>query len=189
MISVTLYSSATKLRLIIHIAAGWLWRLPTIFSEMIHIQFWLYLDCTKALDVLFKKVLDRNLPAIVYNCHPCTQREQCWTQNRALVSSIQNRKQCWSWVAPPDPCILLLVDYITSSVLITNSHQGYDFFHELRAMGVGCNVGDVYMGAVGFAEDILLLVPSRCAMEVLEVVLAKLFDEWILMWKGREPLS
>ena len=42
-----------------------------------------------------------------------------------------------------------------------------DLLLELRALGVGCYVSGVYMGAVGFADDILLLAPSRCGMEVM----------------------
>ena len=37
-----------------------------------------------------------------------------------------------------------------------------DLLLELRALGVGCYVGGVYMGAVRFADDIL-----RCAMKLM----------------------
>ena len=35
----------------------------------------------------------------------------------------------------------------------------------LRKSGVGCHVGGVFAGAVGYADDLLLLAPSRSVME------------------------
>ena len=35
---------------------------------------------------------------------------------------------------------------------------------ELRALGVGCHIGGVFMGAVGYCDDVLLLAPNRCAI-------------------------
>ena len=34
-----------------------------------------------------------------------------------------------------------------------------DLLKELRMLGAGCYLGDVYMGAVGFADNILLIAP------------------------------
>ena len=42
-----------------------------------------------------------------------------------------------------------------------------DLFTELRALGVGCYVGGTWMGAAGYADDIILLAPSRSAMATL----------------------
>ena len=38
---------------------------------------------------------------------------------------------------------------------------------ELRKLGVGCKVAGVYMGAVGFCDDILLLAPTRDGMQLM----------------------
>ena len=38
---------------------------------------------------------------------------------------------------------------------------------ELRRLGIGCRVADVYMGAVGFCDDLLLLAPTRDGMQVM----------------------
>ena len=37
----------------------------------------------------------------------------------------------------------------------------------LRNLGVGCYIGDVFMGAMGYADDLVLLAPSRTAMEMM----------------------
>ena len=38
---------------------------------------------------------------------------------------------------------------------------------ELRDMGVGCHIGGVWLGAAGYADDIILLAPSRTAMAMM----------------------
>ena len=42
-----------------------------------------------------------------------------------------------------------------------------DLLTRLRKAGVGCNLGGVFWGAVGYADDLLLLAPSRSAMETM----------------------
>ena len=38
---------------------------------------------------------------------------------------------------------------------------------ELRTLGVGCRVAGVYMRAVGFCDDLLLLAPTRDGMQLM----------------------
>ena len=38
---------------------------------------------------------------------------------------------------------------------------------ELRNLGLGCMVAGVYMGAVGFCDDLLLMSPTRDGMQVM----------------------
>ena len=38
---------------------------------------------------------------------------------------------------------------------------------ELRGLGVGCHVGALYMGVVVYADDVLLLAPTRGAMQMM----------------------
>ena len=45
-----------------------------------------------------------------------------------------------------------------------------DLLQSLRDLGVGCHIGDIFVGAAGFADDIILMAPSRSAMKnMLEV--------------------
>ena len=38
---------------------------------------------------------------------------------------------------------------------------------ELRRLGIGCKVADIFMGAFGFCDDILLMAPTRDGMQVM----------------------
>ena len=38
---------------------------------------------------------------------------------------------------------------------------------ELRKLGVGCKVAGVYMGAMEFCDDLLLLAPTRDGMQLM----------------------
>ena len=42
-----------------------------------------------------------------------------------------------------------------------------DLLQELRSLGVGCHVAGVFYGAVGFCDDILLMSPTRVALELM----------------------
>ena len=42
-----------------------------------------------------------------------------------------------------------------------------DLIVKIRKSGVGCHVGGVFCGVVGYADDLCLLAPSRSAMEVM----------------------
>ena len=40
-----------------------------------------------------------------------------------------------------------------------------DLLGELRALGMGCHMGGAWVGAAGYADDLILLAPSRTAMQ------------------------
>ena len=42
-----------------------------------------------------------------------------------------------------------------------------DLLQRLRSLGVGCYIGDKFLGAAEFADDIVLIAPSRGAMELM----------------------
>ena len=41
------------------------------------------------------------------------------------------------------------------------------FLQDLRSSGLGCHIGGVYCGAFGYADDILLLSPSRESLQLM----------------------
>ena len=96
--------------------------------------------------------MDRNLPAIVVRVLVCVYEEQrgCvkWSGVRSSTFSITNGTRQGSVLSP---CLF--------SVYLD------DLLKRLRHMGLGCHMGGLWVGAAGYADDLILLAPSRTAMQ------------------------
>ena len=116
------------------------------------------LDCSKAFDLakfdlLFSRLLKRGVPAIVVRVLAFSYQEQvAWVRwGRSCTSdrfNISNGTRQGSVASPAFWCV-----YID------------ELFTELREAGVGCHVAGMYVGVVGYADDLLLLAPSRDAAQ------------------------
>jgi hypothetical protein len=116
------------------------------------------LDCTKAFDlarydILFGRLLERGMPAIVVRVLAHSYVEQvAWVRwGRSTCSDtfrIRNGTRQGSVASPAFWSVYL-----------------DPLFAELRAAGIGCHVGNKYIGVVGYADDLLLLAPSRDAAQ------------------------
>ena len=118
------------------------------------------LDCTKAFDLakfnlLFGRLLERGMPAIVVRVLIYSYQEQvAWVRwGRTCCSGafgISNGTRQGSVASPAFWSIYL--DPLLA---------------ELRAAGIGCHMAGVFVGVVGFADDLLLLAPSRHAAQLM----------------------
>ena len=116
------------------------------------------LDCSKAFDLakfdlLFTRLLDSGLPAIVVRVLAYSYQHQvAWVRwGRACTSgefTIRNGTRQGSVASPAFWSVYL-----------------DPLFSQLREAGVGCHVAGLYMGVVGYADDLLLLAPSREAAQ------------------------
>ena len=127
------------------------------------------LDCTKAFDLakfdlLFGRLLSR-LPAIVVRvlCF-CYEEQQAWVKwGRNRVSDlfgISNGTRQGSVASPTFWAIYL-----------------NPLLEELRACGVGCYVAGVFMGVVGYADDLFLLAPNRKAAQIMLNICEKFAED------------
>ena len=117
------------------------------------------LDCSKAFDTcrfstLFSKLLDTGMPAVVVRAFMYMYQQQYawvkWGKSVSSIFQISNGTRQGSMASPALWSVYL-------DLLI----------QELRQMGVGCHVGGLYMGAVVYADDILLMAPTRGAMQMM----------------------
>ena len=115
------------------------------------------LDCSKAFDkckfsLLFQRLLDKGLPPIVVRVLVFIYMEQYswvkWGDARSGQFSISNGTRQGAilspifWAVYADPLL-----------------------KRLRALGLGAHVAGLFMGAVCYADDVLLIAPTRSAMQ------------------------
>ena len=126
------------------------------------------LDCTKAFDLcqfstLFSKLLKKNIPKIVIRAltYVYTKQEAWvkWGNTCSETFSISNGTRQGSVLSPA-----------IFSVYID------DLIKDLRKLGLGCRIGGVWMAAVGYADDILLMAPNRLGMEKMLEICEKYAD-------------
>ena len=120
------------------------------------------LDCSKAFDTcrfstLFSSLLDKGVPGIVVRAMMTVYQEQyawvSWGQARSELFPILNGTRQGSVASP-----------VLWSVYCDPLIQ------ELRQLGVGAHVGGLFMGVTMYADDLLLIAPTRGAMQqMLEV--------------------
>ena len=127
------------------------------------------LDCTKAFDLanfnlLFDQLLERSIPGVVVRVLTFTYQEQlAWTRwGRTCTSTtfgISNGTRQGSVASPTFWSVYL-----------------DPLLGQLREAGVGCHIGKLFVGVVGYADDLLLLAPSRDAAQKM-LKTCKLFAE------------
>ena len=110
------------------------------------------MDMSKAFDtvrhsLLFQKLLDHGLPSVIVRFLMVTYKLQRanvkWNNDTSEFFAITNGVKQGA---------------VLSAVLYCVYTNG--LFQELRRSNVGCSIGQNYVGAVGYADDIFLLSPS-----------------------------
>ena len=116
------------------------------------------LDCSKAFDLarwdkMFQRLLSR-LPAIVV---------------RVILYSYENQFAWARWGRARSEQFNISNGTRQGSVFSPNAWTCYTdpLLHRLRTLGVGCHLAGLFMGAMLYSDDQILLAPNRRAMELM----------------------
>ena len=127
------------------------------------------LDCSKAFDkckfsLLFDRLLEKGLPPIVVRVLMFIYVEQYswvkWGGAKSSQFGISNGTRQGAILSP-----------------IFWAIYADPLLKRLRALGLGAHVAGLYMGAVCFADDVLLVAPSRNAMQRMLFEIEKFAEE------------
>ena len=117
------------------------------------------LDCSKAFDTckfdtMFSRLLEKGLPPIVVRVMMTVYKDQYawikWGKERSEIFPILNGTRQGSvasptlWAVYCDPLI-----------------------QELRKLGLGAHIGGMFMGVTMYADDLLLIAPTRGSMQLM----------------------
>ena len=112
---------------------------------------------------MFKRLVNRGMPAIIVRVIIFVYKEQYawvkWGSTKSSLFSVLERELTPFW-------------YRKGSILSPALFALYvdELLVELRALGIGCKVAGIYMGAVGFCDDLLLLAPTRDGMQIFTLL-------------------
>ena len=116
-------------------------------------------DCSKAFDkcrfdLLFTKLIRHKVPAIVIRILIFNYEKQFawikWGNTLSQQFGVSNGTKQGSVVSP----------------IFWNLYLD-DLLKKLRTLGVGCFIAGVFVGATAYADDLLLLSPTRSGMEAM----------------------
>ena len=123
------------------------------------------LDASKAFDKvhfgkLFKLLIERKIPAVVI---------------RLLLDSYTRQKICTVWNGAKSRNFSAMNGVRQGGVLSPILFTIYfdEMIHKLEKSGIGCKIGIHFVGAFAYADDVILLSPSRsglqCMINICEV--------------------
>ena len=86
---------------------------------------------------------------------------------RVLIFVYEEQKGCVSWDSVRSSTFSITNGTRQGSVLSPCLFSVYldDLLKQLRQMGLGCHMRGMWVGAAGYADDLILLAPSRTAMQ------------------------
>ena len=132
------------------------------------------LDATKAFDrisyvKLFRKLIDRKLPAIVVRFLVNLYSEQAmrvqWDFYKSDSFNVHNGVKQGAIFSPTLFCV-----YID------------DLLKRLKNLGLGCYIGNIYAGSMAYADDLTLLAPTAEAMRFMLKVCSDYATEFSIMF-------
>ena len=75
-----------------------------------------------------------------------------------------------------------------SSLLFFFSAYMDGLFEKLEKSGVGCHMGNHYMGGIGYADDLTLLTPTRSRLKVLIEICEQYADDYCVKFNSADSM-
>ena len=138
------------------------------------------LDATKAFDrvnysKLFRKLLDRNVSPLVlrllYQMYTCQKLKVKWSNFVSDTFSVTNGVKQGGVLSP-----------ILFSVYVD------DLLVELSKSGIGCHVGNNYVGCLSYADDLTLLAPTVKALQNMIDICEKYATSFDITFNGKKSV-
>ena len=132
------------------------------------------LDCSKAFDMvkfstLFQKLSAAGVPPIIIRVLVFVYEEQFawvnWGRSRSQQFRIVNGTRQGSVLSPS------LFSLYMDELLV-----------KLRRLGIGCHISGIFFGAAMYADDLILMAPSRNAMQTMLQLCEQYAEEHNLMF-------
>jgi len=136
------------------------------------------LDATKAFDRvdycwLFRELLDKDFTReylrLMLNMYTNHVTRVSWNGICSAVFLIKNGVKQGGVISPVLFCI-----YIDK------------LLDQLRTSGSGCFIGKVFLGALAYADDIVLVAPTHRAMQNMLAICDKLADEYNVVFNAKK---
>lgn len=143
--------------------------------------FCTFLDATKAFDRinycrLFRMLINRSLPYCII---------------RSLLNLYVHNYVCVSWAGTSSTTFLasngVKQGGVLSPVLFCIYMDG--LLQRLASVGVGCYMGDLFVGALAYADDIVLVAPTPGAMTKMLAVCSEFALEYNVLFNASKSKS
>ena len=134
------------------------------------------LDASKAFDrvqyeKLFSVLRDKGIcpliARILANMYMSQKVQVKWNNYVSDVCAVSNGVKQGGVISP-----ILFVNYVD------------ELFLRLKKLGIGCYVGNIFCGAFGYADDVILLAPTRRSLKVLLAKCLAFAKEYSLLFNA-----
>jgi len=140
--------------------------------------FCVMLDATKAFDrveycKLFRKLLDKKLPVVIVrfllNMYISHKTHVTWNGCESQMFNVNNGVKQGGVLSPVLFCL-----YIDGLLAL------------LKSSGFGCHIGNMFAGALAYADDLVLIAPTPFAMRTMLHLCERYADDFNVAFNGNK---
>jgi hypothetical protein len=119
----------------------------------------------KLFAILCKKGICPLVARVLANMYILQEIQVKWNSYKSVFCKVTNGVKQGGVISP-----IMFVNYID------------ELFIRLKKLGIGCYVGNLFCGAFGYADDVILIAPTRQALKLLLIECKKWSTEYSLLF-------